>query len=443
MSASLLLSLVLTATPIKLEDVRTQSRQNVQALQAVLEQQSAAQGVVGARSALLPQLSLSTGASRTFQGPQRNIVTLPDPANPEGFLEQERESAGLNRNSFDLSASLTQLIFDGRRWAELRQSGALAEAAKGEAVEQQATSELEAIRRFFALYGQQARIDVLRATVKRSEEQLERARALFEAGRAARSEAISAQVNLGNDRINLLQAERDLVLAQADLAVWLAASGTEELQAVDPGILGVKPEPPPAYESLLSEARTQRPLLVALESRVRAATAGVSAQRWDYLPRLSAQARYSRGGNAVDPVFTDPSLQNNLTVGVNLSWDLFNGFGTTAAVRQAEYARSRAQLDFAQAERDLQAEVRRALQTLTTQIATTELATANLEAATLGLSIEEERFKAGAGSTLEVRDAQLKLTQAQLDLLTNRIDVENARYALQRATGMLSTGETK
>ena len=73
----------------------------------------------------------------------------------------------------------------------------------------------------------------------------------------------------------------------------------------------------------------------------------------------------------------------------------------------------------------------------------TELATANREAAALGLAIEEERFKAGAGSTLEVRDAQLKLTQAELSLLTNRIDVENARYALQRATGMLSTGETK
>jgi outer membrane protein len=441
MSASLLLSLVLTATPIKLEDVRAQSRQNVQALQAVLEQQRAAQGVVGARSALLPQVSLSTGASRTFQGEQLTLGLVPDGAG--GFLQEERIQPGQNRNAFDLSASLTQLIFDGRRWAELRQSGSLADAAKGEAVEQQATSELEAIRRFFALYGQQARIDVLRATVKRSEEQLERARALFEAGRAARSEAISAQVNLGNDRINLLQAERDLVLAQADLAVWLAAAGTEELQAVDPGILGVKPEPPPAYESLLSEARNRRPLLTALESRVRAASAGVSAQRWDYLPRLTGQARYSRGGTSVDPVFTDPSLQNNLTVGVNLSWDLFNGFGTTAAVRQAEYARTRAQLDFAQAERDLQAEVRRALQTLSTQIATTELATANREAAALGLAIEEERFKAGAGSTLEVRDAQLKLTQAELSLLTNRIDVENARYALQRATGMLGMGETK
>ena len=441
MSASLVLSLVLTATPIKLDDVRTQSRQNVQALQAVLEQQRAQQGVVGARAALLPQLSVGAGASRNFQGQSLTLGLVPDGTG--GFLEEERIQTGTTRNAFSLNADLTQLIFDGRRWAELRQSGSLAEAAKGEAVEQQATSELEAIRRFFALYGQQARIEVLRATVKRSEEQLERARALFEAGRAARSEAISAQVNLGNDRIALLQAERDVVIAQADLASWLAAPGTEEFQAVDPGILGVKPEAPPEYTTALEQARSRRPLLNALESRVRAASSGIAAQRWGYFPSIGASARYSRFGTTVDPVFTDPTLQNNLTVGVNLSWDLFNGLGTTSALRQAQYARTRAQLDFAQAERDLQAEVRRALQTLTTQIATTELATANREAAALGLAIEEERFKAGAGSTLEVRDAQLKLTQAELSLLTNRIDVENARYALQRATGMLSTGESK
>ena len=245
------------------------------------------------------------------------------------------------------------------------------------------------------------------------------------------------------DRIVLLQAERDLVIAQADLASWLAAPGIEEFQAVDPGILGVKPEAPPDYTKALELARSNRPLLTALQSRVRAASAGVSAQWWGYFPSLSAQARYSRGGTTIDPVFTDPKLQNNLTVGVNLNGDLFNGFATGAAVRQAEYARSRAELDFAQAERDLQAEVRRSLQQLTTQIAATELATANRAAAVQGLAVEEERFRAGAGSTLEVRDAQLKLTQAELSLLTNRIDVENARYALQRATGMLSSGETK
>ena len=67
----------------------------------------------------------------------------------------------------------------------------------------------------------------------------------------------------------------------------------------------------------------------------------------------------------------------------------------------------------------------------------------NREAAVQSLALADERFKAGAGSTLEVRDAQLKLTQAELALLGNRVDVEIARFALMRAMGTLSPGESK
>jgi outer membrane protein len=73
----------------------------------------------------------------------------------------------------------------------------------------------------------------------------------------------------------------------------------------------------------------------------------------------------------------------------------------------------------------------------------TQLAQANLETARQSLSLAEERFRVGAGSTLEVRDAQLSLTRAELSLLENRIDVEVARYALERAAGRLGAGESK
>ena len=64
-----------------------------------------------------------------------------------------------------------------------------------------------------------------------------------------------------------------------------------------------------------------------------------------------------------------------------------------------------------------------------------EITRRNVTIATDALALAEERFKAGAGSTLEVRDAQLKLTQAELQHLQNRIDVEIARAALERVLG--------
>jgi outer membrane protein TolC len=99
------------------------------------------------------------------------------------------------------------------------------------------------------LFRTQATLQVLEATVKRSEEQLERARALFQAGRFGKNEEITALVNLGNDRITFTQTLAQLVTDQTQLAIWLARPGTEALQAVDPGVLQQEPAPAPAMDT--------------------------------------------------------------------------------------------------------------------------------------------------------------------------------------------------
>jgi outer membrane protein TolC len=132
-----------------------------------------------------------------------------------------------------------------------------------------------------------------------------------------------------------------------------------------------------------------------------------------------------------------------VTGAVVLQWDLFSGFGTQAQVSRAAASVRTAELNLAQAERELDGAVRSSIETLAANIEAARLAAANREVALQSLSLAEERFKAGAGSTLEVRDAQLKLTQAELTLLGNRVDVEIARFALMRAMGTLSPGESK
>ncbi|MFP2909672.1 TolC family protein, partial [Pyxidicoccus sp. 3LFB2] len=180
-----------------------------------------------------------------------------------------------------------------------------------------------------------------------------------------------------------------------------------------------------------------------LQGQVRSAELQRAIARAEYIPRLNAQGSYSRQGPAAEVVFTEPRLQNTFTAGINLTWDLFNGFSTGAQTRRAEAGIRRAQLVLQQAGREIEAEVRQAHRSLEAQMEAARLATDNREAAVQGLRLAEERFRAGAGSTLEVRDAQLSLTQAELSLLENRIDVEIARFTLIRAMGALSPGESK
>ncbi|MBZ4420823.1 TolC family protein [Myxococcus sp. RHSTA-1-4] len=430
-------------SPITLEEVRKLGRVNTSALQSLLDLEVTEADVGVSRSALLPQLSLSASAGKNWQGRRQQIVTSEDPNNPGGFLTFEVETPSVDTEAYDLGLSLTQVIYDRARFKQLEQSGVLRDAQKSQTLEEADTSELEAIRRFFVLFRTQATLKVLEATVKRSEEQLERARALFQAGRVGKNEEISALVNLGNDRINFTERLAQLVTDQTNLASWLARPGTEPLLAVDPGVLTQEPAPAPAMDTALAQARERRPLLAARQLQVRSAELGRAIARADYIPRLTAQGIYSRQGPAADVVFTEPRLQNTFTAGINLTWNLFNGFATAANTRRAEANIRRAQLVLEQAARDIEADVRRSHRSLEAQIEAARLAAANLEAAVQGLKLAEERFRAGAGSTLEVRDAQLSLTQAELNLLENRIDVEIARFTLMRAMGALSPGETK
>jgi outer membrane protein len=436
------------AVPITLEAVRREGRTNTQALLALLEVATAEQDSRLARSALLPQVDLSLSGGLGYSGASRTTTYVADEATGI-FVPVTVEAPSATNRNYNFSLNLTQVIYDRARWKQLAQSGAVVEAQRGQASDQTDASELEAINRFFTLYRSQATLQVLEATVRRSEQQLERAQALFQAGRVGRGEELTARVNLGNDRIALLLRRGQLVQDQTQLAIWLARPGTEPLVAQDPGILNLDMGSVPALEESLAVARGRRPLVRALQEQVRAAQLARDVATSGYFPRVLSQGSYSRQGSSTrqelpdGSIGTRPILQNGVSGAVVLQWDLFSGFGTRAQVSRAEASVRTAELNLARVERELDGAVRLSIEALAANIEATRLAAANREVAQQSLALAEERFKAGAGSTLEVRDAQLSLTRAELTLLENRVDVEIARFSLMRAMGTLSSGELK
>jgi len=429
-----LLTILMASIPITLEQVRELSRQNSQERLQELQYLIAGEGSRTAASSIYPQLGVSADATRTIAGVQRTYVPV---RQPDGtFVQEIGDQAAFTRNSFNLGASLTQLILDGKWWNQISQAGASEDAARGQTNEQRSVSEYEGIRRFYALYVAQRTLDVLKATEVRSGEQVDRATALFEAGRSPKSDVIQAEVNLGNDRINAILQTSTIGSSQSDLAVWIAHSGAEELAAVEPEAVRRNPLPAPKLEEAVKTAHEKRPLLKALEQTRRASDYGVAVAQGGYWPTLYAQGNYIRQGPEFGTVFTDPSKQNTISFGAHLTWNLFAGFATKAAVNTAIYNRSTAELNLRQASYEVEGDVRRYLRTLQAELDATSVAQANLKSAEDNLNLAQERFKAGAGSTLEVRDAQLKLTQAELTVIQNRVAVETARANLERVMGL-------
>src|SRR5262249_57169470 len=120
---------------------------------------------------------------------------------------------------------------------------------------------------------------------------------------------------------------------------------------------------------------------------------------------ISGQATYLRDGSSIDPVFTNIRVQNQLTLGVILRWNLFSGFSTMATQSQAGYSEVTAKLNYEQAQREIQGDLRRYLRAVEIQAETSQIALENRDASAAGLALAEERYRAGVASTLETRDA--------------------------------------
>lgn len=433
----MMIALLLAATPMTLADVRQASRQNLDSIRAELSVTRAGLDRADARSVLFPQVDLSLGVTETLAGPQRRFTTAPQLGSDGSltFVQRPVDIPSFAQGNFQLGLSVAQLLYDGGRWwNQLARTGALEEAAKGQLSEQQASSELEAVRRFYELLRAQLTLTVLENAVTRSADLLERSRSLFEAGRAQKRDLLDAEVNLGNDRIAVIRQRQAIVAAQASLLQWLGQRPRDVEAQAPKGFDAAPPETRADAAALLALARQRRPLFGVLDAQGKGAKLAVEIARADYLPRLTANASYNRTAPSAE-LFVDPTKQHSLNLGANLSWDLFSGFATDTQVARAQTQLTELERQQTQATVELESEIVRAAGAMTAQLEIAKLAAKNRALADESFNAESQRYAAGASTSLSVRDAQSRALQAQLTQLQTRVDVELASAALERLTG--------
>jgi outer membrane protein TolC len=429
----LLLSLVVASTPITIDQVKVEARNNLAAIQAELVWLEQYEAVAIQRGNLFPQISVGANATRNlFTETSRTVVAGGNP-NKGNF-------AAFALNNFVVGANLNQTIVNITQWYQLKQAGELERANKGLAEDQEDASELEAIRRFYVLLTAQDSLSVLEQTAKKSKELWDRAEALYDAGKGIKGDALAAQVNYGTDLNNAIQQHIVVVQAQADLASWLGRQETDELEAIEPKGFGGKPSPPPPFLEAEAVARHSRSILRAYAAQVDAAQSNITVQQSNLFPRLTGNLQFNHNSNEFGTAFSHFTINDNVVLAVNFTWNIFDGMSTFALSRQAEEQKRGFEATYKQSLLDVSGQVRTALDLITNQMKALDVLTENQAVATKNLEYFQERFNAGASNTLDVRDAQVKLLSAQLSLLQTEANVENAKAILARAMGTLSNG---
>ncbi|HEX9050645.1 MAG TPA: TolC family protein, partial [Anaeromyxobacter sp.] len=422
------------AAPLTLDDaLAVAARESTDLAAARADVRSAAADRLAGVGGVLPRLDLSTSIGHQFVGPT-SVVFL-------SGIKFPVDVPATDQGAYALQLQLAQPLFDWATFREVARARWSDRAASRQYDEVALSVAFEVTRRFYEVVRAERALAVLEKTAARSEDLVGRADALFAAGRAPKSDAIQARVNLSNDRISVEGQRIRLAQARSALAQALGQNDGSEIEVVAPASLEpaapAAPEPPPVQE-LLGIARARRPALAAQAALVSAAEAAASGARGGWLPTVSAQASWAKQGAELasyEGVYGDPSRAYVAVAQLVLTWNLFEGGRTLATQRRADAAALHARAIQGRTEAMVAKEIvdaRAAATSLSRQVA---LATDALAVATQGLELARQRLEAGLANQLEVRDASLKLTQAELSLVQARIDHAIARADLARAAG--------
>lgn len=428
MLAVLFTMLLAQAQPLSLDGaVKLALERNPDLRKQVLLSLSAEQDKVISRSAILPSLGVNASFGETAQGATDAYFFsgFPVPAQPSTSYQ-----------SWTGTATLRQLVFDGGKWwNNLAVTDLANQAGLAQVDEQRLQITYLVEQRFYELVRAQRQLQVLSEAATRSRDQADFTQRLFEGGRSTQADVYAARANRDNDEVNRLGQERSVELARVDLAAAVGVDPGEPLTVVEPQALMAEPQQPPQIKDALVRALEARPSLKAATLTLESNRKAVSAAGGDYWPSVSLAASYQRNTVALDTFAGNPTHNATLTGSVNLSWNVFNGLNTTATVRKAELQAMISENDLSSARRSVASDVEKAVAQLAAARAQVRVAQQAEGTAKEGLRLARTRQEVGVGTQLEVRDAELKLTQAQLSVVGSLVDGREAEAALRRAEG--------
>jgi outer membrane protein len=265
-----------------------------------------------------------------------------------------------------------------------------------------------------------------------AQRQLERSETYFRLGSVAKSDVLQARVRLEQTRLEVVQARNSVDQAFAELAYAmnrpLAARFT-----VDRSPLSTDFDVAP-LESLYQEALAHRPDLESLEHAVQARehdVTGASANLW---PSLTVVARYNRYKNE-SPYRFGSQESEQFTWGYQVNWAIFDRLQTWTQRSQAKASVRIAEYNLDQARLDAQLEIRTLYNSLVEARERASLARETIIQAQEELRLAQERFRVGAGTSLEQISAEVNLATARAEEVQAVSDFLIAKVRLRVAVG--------
>jgi outer membrane protein len=347
-----------------------------------------------------------------------------------GFLS---DSSLFNR--FGDGVEINQLISDFGRTSSLVAQSKLLAASSAKAVEATRYDILLRVNQaYYSALRAQALVKVATETVSARQLSASQIGALAQNKLKSDLDVKFADVILAQANLLMLRSQNAVKSAFAELTRAMGDQRGATYELTDEPL---PPSPAPDAETLVVQALQTRPELAGLRLDHEAALKFVAAER--DLKRPVASFIGEAGYMPYIDQITLPRVIPGEYAGaaVNLQIPIFNGHLFTARRQEAEDRATAADLRVRDLEESVARDVRTAWASAQSSYQALDVTAQFLREATQALDLAKGRFDLGLSDIVALTQAQLNLTEAEIENLNAKYDYQSLYAALQYSTGAL------
>lgn len=354
-----------------------------------------------------------------------------DPSLPPGEVVAIRNIFQLPSTG-DVSATLTQLLFDGSYIVGLKAAKTYKELAS-KSYDQTKIETAEAVSKaFYLVLINKERRELLVGHIARLDSLLRETRVLFEEGFVEKIDVDRIEVTYNNLLTDQSKLDNLYELSLLLLKYQMGMPVGQNIR-LEGAISDISIDTSVSIQSLDPSKRIEYSLL---QTQRELQQLNIKNYQVQYLPRLSAFATggYFTQNTEFFKIFNSRWYTYSM-IGVNMSVPIFDGFAKRYQIKQARYDLEKVENNISNLENAIEFEAKQAMLNLKNQLRTLENQKRNMQLAAEVTRVAKIKYREGVGSNLEVTTAETSLKEAQTNYYNALYEAMIANIDYQKALG--------
>ena len=372
---------------------------------------------------MLPKLDLNGSYSTSNQNTRQSYSS---------GLEVNRDN--VSTDNLNANASAVWTVFDGLKMFATREKlGELYYQSEEKLKVQMESTLQEVISTYYSIVQQKQLLASTREEIKYAEERMHIAERRLGNGSGSRLDFLQTKTDLNALRSAELNQQSALEAAKIQLNQFMNKDLSSSFDVTDTIIINYSPSLEDLRNTVLSKNHT----LKYFERNQQISKLGLKELQGSRLPKISLNGAYQFTKVKNEVGFILLNQNTGLNYGITASLPLFNGFILSSQIKNARLNLKSSQLLVEQSRQEISAELLNAYRNFTNQKATLKLEEENIEYAREILKVAQEKFRIGASSLVEVKNAQSTFEAANLRLVSARYNTKVSETLLRRLNGDL------